>query len=64
MQAKAALQAAFKKGNARERHVINKHEKESHEPRISAVNSHDAPRYCKFGFSFVLYSGNFSVHYL
>ncbi|KAB8105540.1 hypothetical protein EE612_039469 [Oryza sativa] len=42
-EAKAALQAAFKKGNARERHVINKHEKESHEPRISAVNSHDAP---------------------
>ncbi|BAT01681.1 Os07g0507300 [Oryza sativa Japonica Group] len=42
-EAKAALQAAFKKGNARERHVISKHEKESHEPRISAVNSHDAP---------------------
>uniref|UniRef100_A0A0E0LL32 non-specific serine/threonine protein kinase n=1 Tax=Oryza punctata TaxID=4537 RepID=A0A0E0LL32_ORYPU len=42
-EAKAALQAALKKGNARERQVISKHEKESHEPRISAVNSHDAP---------------------
>ncbi|KAL5198808.1 hypothetical protein ABZP36_002320 [Zizania latifolia] len=42
-EAKAALQAALRKGNARERQVISKHEKESHEPRISGVNSHDAP---------------------
>ncbi|KAG8080445.1 hypothetical protein GUJ93_ZPchr0007g4057 [Zizania palustris] len=41
-KAKAALQAALRKGNARERQVISKHEKESHEPRISGVNSHDA----------------------
>ncbi|XP_006657739.1 serine/threonine-protein kinase svkA-like [Oryza brachyantha] len=41
-EAKAALQAALKKGNARERHVISRHEKESPEPRISVVNNHDA----------------------
>ncbi|XP_014752762.1 serine/threonine-protein kinase svkA isoform X2 [Brachypodium distachyon] len=40
-EAKAALQAGFRKGNARERPVINKHEKESHEPRFSGVNSHE-----------------------
>jgi len=40
-EAKAALQAGFRKGNARERPVITKHEKESHEPRFSGVNSHE-----------------------
>lgn len=40
-EAKAALQAGFRKGNARERPAINKHEKESHEPRFSGVNSHE-----------------------
>ncbi|KAF0900748.1 hypothetical protein E2562_034784 [Oryza meyeriana var. granulata] len=42
-EAKAALQAALRKVNARERQVISKHEKESHEPKLSVVNSHDAP---------------------
>ncbi|KAG8099881.1 hypothetical protein GUJ93_ZPchr0013g37502 [Zizania palustris] len=42
-EAKAALQAALRKGNTRERQVISKHGKESHEPRISVFNSHDAP---------------------
>ncbi|KAM3365852.1 hypothetical protein ACQJBY_015461 [Aegilops geniculata] len=40
-EAKAALQAGFRKGNARERPATNKHEKESHEPRFSGVNSHE-----------------------
>ncbi|KAK1680253.1 hypothetical protein QYE76_041101 [Lolium multiflorum] len=40
-EAKAALQAGFRKGNARERPVMNKQEKESHEPRFSGVNSHE-----------------------
>ncbi|EMS46330.1 Serine/threonine-protein kinase svkA [Triticum urartu] len=43
-QAKAALQAGFRKGNARERPATNKHEKESHEPRFSGVNSHEVRR--------------------
>jgi serine/threonine-protein kinase 24/25/MST4 len=38
-EAKAALQAGFRKGNARERPAINRHEKESHEQRVSGVNS-------------------------
>uniref|UniRef100_A0A0D9WZ99 non-specific serine/threonine protein kinase n=1 Tax=Leersia perrieri TaxID=77586 RepID=A0A0D9WZ99_9ORYZ len=42
-EAKAALQAALRKGNTRERQVVSKHEKESHEPRVSGVNSHDDP---------------------
>jgi hypothetical protein len=54
MQAKAALQAGFRKGNARERPVINKHEKESHEPRFSGVNSHEVRRYLKLSLSTVL----------
>ncbi|KAK3125093.1 hypothetical protein QOZ80_7BG0599880 [Eleusine coracana subsp. coracana] len=40
-EAKAALQAGFRKGNARERPIINRHEKESHEHRISVVNSQE-----------------------
>ncbi|GJN13122.1 hypothetical protein PR202_ga31458 [Eleusine coracana subsp. coracana] len=43
-EAKAALQAGFRKGNARERPVINRHEKESHEHRISVVNSQEVQR--------------------
>ncbi|XP_062189468.1 uncharacterized protein LOC133892607 [Phragmites australis] len=38
-EAKAALQAGLRKGNAREKPVINRHEKESHEHRFSGVNS-------------------------
>ncbi|KAL6840653.1 hypothetical protein ACP4OV_029517 [Aristida adscensionis] len=41
-EAKAALQAGLRKGNARERPVVNKHEKESHERRSSGVNSQEA----------------------
>uniref|UniRef100_A0A0A9DY02 Protein kinase domain-containing protein n=1 Tax=Arundo donax TaxID=35708 RepID=A0A0A9DY02_ARUDO len=40
-EAKAALQAGFRKGNARERPAINRHEKESHEHRSSGVNSQE-----------------------
>ncbi|TVU38999.1 hypothetical protein EJB05_12398 [Eragrostis curvula] len=40
-EAKAALQAGFRKGNARERPVINRHEKESHEHRVSGVKSQE-----------------------
>ncbi|WVZ64991.1 hypothetical protein U9M48_014427 [Paspalum notatum var. saurae] len=39
-EAKAALQAGLRKGNARERPVVNRNEKESHEHR-SAVNSQE-----------------------
>lgn len=57
MQAKAALQAGFRKGNARERPVINRHEKESHEHRVSSgVNSQEVQRYSKFSFSCVITS--------
>ncbi|WVZ66044.1 hypothetical protein U9M48_015320 [Paspalum notatum var. saurae] len=38
-EAKAALQAGSRKGNARERPVVNRNEKESHEHRSSGVNS-------------------------
>ncbi|KAL6657983.1 hypothetical protein ACP70R_005763 [Stipagrostis hirtigluma subsp. patula] len=41
-EAKAALQAGLRKGNSRERPVLNKHEKESHERRSSGVNSQEA----------------------
>ncbi|PAN14096.1 hypothetical protein PAHAL_2G383900 [Panicum hallii] len=40
-EAKAALQAGLRKGNARERPVVNRHEKESHAHRSSGVNSQD-----------------------
>ncbi|RLN33266.1 serine/threonine-protein kinase svkA-like [Panicum miliaceum] len=40
-EAKAALQAGLRKGNARERPVVNRHEKESHAHRYSGVNSQD-----------------------
>jgi hypothetical protein len=50
LQAKAALQAGFRKGNARERPVINRHEKESHEQRVSGVNSPEIHRYSKISF--------------
>jgi hypothetical protein len=53
LQAKAALQAGFRKGNARERPAINRHEKESHEQRVSGVNSPEIHRYSKFSFSYV-----------
>ena len=45
IQAKAALQAGLRKGNARERPVVNRHEKESHAHRSSGVNSQDVQRY-------------------
>uniref|UniRef100_A0A804QCU9 non-specific serine/threonine protein kinase n=1 Tax=Zea mays TaxID=4577 RepID=A0A804QCU9_MAIZE len=40
-EAKAALQAGLRKGNARERPFINRHEKGSHEHRSSGVNSQE-----------------------
>jgi len=40
-EAKAALQAGLRKGNARERPVVSRHEKESHAHRSSGVNSQD-----------------------
>ncbi|CAL5086537.1 unnamed protein product [Urochloa decumbens] len=40
-EAKAALQAGLRKGNARERPVVNRYEKESHEHRSSGVNSQE-----------------------
>ncbi|CAD6223712.1 unnamed protein product [Miscanthus lutarioriparius] len=40
-EAKAALQAGLRKGNARERPIINRHEKGSHEHRSSGVNSQE-----------------------
>ncbi|KAJ1291126.1 hypothetical protein BS78_02G294700 [Paspalum vaginatum] len=40
-EAKAALQAGLRKGNARERPVVNRNEKESHEHRSSGVNSQE-----------------------
>jgi len=45
IQAKAALQAGLRKGNARERPVVSRHEKESHAHRSSGVNSQDVQRY-------------------
>lgn len=47
IQAKAALQAGLRKGNARERPVVNRHEKESHEHRSPGVNS-QVQRYFHF----------------
>ncbi|KAF8700332.1 hypothetical protein HU200_034264 [Digitaria exilis] len=38
-EAKAALQAGLRKGNARERPVVNRHEKEPHEHRSPGVHS-------------------------
>jgi len=40
-EAKAALQAGLRKGNARERPIISRHEKGSHEHRTSGVNSQE-----------------------
>lgn len=40
-EAKAALQAGLRKGNARERPVINRNEKETHEHRSRGVNSQE-----------------------
>ena len=53
MQAKAALQAGLRKGNARERPIINRHEKGSHEHRSSGVNSQEVQRYFKLTFTCV-----------
>jgi serine/threonine-protein kinase 24/25/MST4 len=49
MQAKAALQAGLRKGNAREKPI--RYEKGSHEHRSSGVNSQEVQRYFRLTFT-------------